>query len=77
MSTKTIIGLIVGFFLLSSFKGKAAAPAPGLTPVSTPLEAPGDKQIFLDESGDLVFINDSGGTSVLPDPHGIGGGFAT
>jgi len=34
-------------------------------------------QIFLDDSGDLVTINSTGGVTALPDPNGIGGGFAT
>jgi hypothetical protein len=33
--------------------------------------------VVIDESGDLAIINSTGGTSVLPDPNGIGGGFAT
>jgi hypothetical protein len=33
--------------------------------------------IFVDSSGDLVTINSTGGTTTLPDPNGIGGGFAT
>ena len=51
----------------------AQAAAAGLTPVFQQDRA----QVFVDDSGELVTINSTGGTTALPDPHGIGGGFAT
>jgi hypothetical protein len=33
--------------------------------------------VVVDEGGELATINSTGGTTVLPDPNGIGGGFAT
>lgn len=35
------------------------------------------QNVFVDDSGDLVTINSTGGETALPDPNGIGGGFAT
>jgi len=56
---------------------KTAAPVTSasgatLTPTGVSLG-----NVFIDDSGDLVTINSTGGTTVLPDPNGIGGGFAT
>lgn len=35
------------------------------------------QNVVVNPDGDLATINATGGTSVLPDPNGIGGGFAT
>jgi hypothetical protein len=52
----------------------AAAAAAALASANQPSQT---SPVFVDASGDLVTINSTGGTTVLPDPNGIGGGFAT
>lgn len=37
----------------------------------------GPANVVVDEGGELATVNSTGGTTVLPDPNGIGGGFAT
>ena len=79
---------ILGYLLLAYFVlqllGKKTPASAGSTVVSgsgeklTATDATiGSSQVLLDESGDLVTINSTGGITALPDPNGIGGGFAT
>jgi hypothetical protein len=74
-----ILGYILLAYLALQLLGKKTAAAPvtsasgaTLTPTGVTLG-----NVFIDDSGDLVTINSTGGTTVLPDPAGIGGGFAT
>ena len=77
---KTLLYILAGIFLLNLL-GKTQPGGQVVTTASgaklLPISSQPVGNIFLDESGDLVTINATGGTTVLPDPNGIGGGFAT
>lgn len=72
-------GSVLGGFIgdLSTLpEGTQTQTASGIGLTSTGTASNG-QNVFVDDSGDLVTINSTGGETALPDPNGIGGGFAT